>query len=89
MTNTINKVKCEKTWDGYNFQVFINNKKYPRERGQWYKPLGNQPRDTAIAWAISESRGRYLARNGRSYATKEEYYKEQEDLGYSYVRPEN
>ena len=87
MTKTINKVKCEKTWDGYNYQVFINNKKYPRERGEWYKPIGyERPNDTAIAWAMAESNGKFLSRNGKVYNSKEDYYKEQESLGYSYIR---
>ena len=90
MKNTT-KVKFVKTWDGYNVQVTINGKKYPRARGEWYKPNGsdNRPLDTAQAWARSEHEGRYLARNGRSYENKEAYYKEQENLGYSYVRPDD
>jgi len=79
-TIKINKVICETTWDGYNFQFVINGKKYPKERGEWYKPSGNRPYDTAEAWAIGEFQGKFLSRGGNLYNSKEDYYKEQNEL---------
>ena len=76
----INKYISETTWDGYNFQFTIDGKKYPRGRGEWYKPTGDIPYDTAEAWALGEASGKFLSRGGKLYNTKNDYYKEQEQL---------
>ena len=64
-------------YSGDHFQVFINNKKYPRERGLNYSlPLENycdENRARAKKLALAERDGKYVSSGGVIYQTKQDY----------------
>jgi len=77
------KTKNIKTWDCYNFQVTIDGKKFPRERGEFYfinKDNYKDAKEKAITYAVAESQGKYLSTGGIIYSSKQEYEKQQELL---------
>ena len=67
---------------GDHFQVFINNKKYPRERGLNYVlPLDNycdENRARAKELALAERDGKFVSDGGVIYNSKEDYLKKME-----------
>tara|TARA_A100001518_G_C1174884_1_gene25018 strand:+ start:54 stop:311 length:258 start_codon:yes stop_codon:yes gene_type:complete len=70
-------------WSGTHFKVYLDGKKYPLERGEYYQPFGETDADKrkkATEWALAEREGKYLSRGGIIYNSKEEYLKEQERL---------
>jgi hypothetical protein len=70
------KTKYERTWDAHNVQVILNGIKYPKERGEWYRPSAETESDAkakATKWAIAESNGKYLSSGGMIYNSKEEF----------------
>jgi hypothetical protein len=64
---------------GDHFQVFVNNKKYPRERGLSYVlPLDkycDENRARAKELALAERDGKFVSMGGFIYETKEDYLK--------------
>jgi predicted NAD-dependent protein-ADP-ribosyltransferase YbiA (DUF1768 family) len=72
------KVKDHPHWAGTSFQVNINGKKFPTERGVWYQPVGetdDEKEAKAIEMAKAEYVGKYLSRAGFIYESEEEYKK--------------
>ena len=70
------KTKYERTWDAHNVQVILNGIKYPKEKGEWYRPSAETESDAkakATKWAIAESNGKYLSSGGMIYNSKEEF----------------
>mgnify|MGYP003626570101 FL=1 len=71
------KVKSEKSWDGYYFQVTLDGKKYPRERGAWYIiPRGFEPKqakEEAVEFAKWERAGKYISSGGVKYNSKADF----------------
>ena len=70
------KTKYERTLDAHNVQVILNGIKYPKERGEWYRPSAETESDAkakATKWAIAESNGKYLSSGGMIYNSKEEF----------------
>tara|TARA_R110002124_G_scaffold257350_1_gene423081 strand:- start:645 stop:917 length:273 start_codon:yes stop_codon:yes gene_type:complete len=77
------KTKNIQTWDCYNFQVTIDGKKFPRERGEFYfinKDNYKDAKEKAITYAVAESEGKYLSTGGIIYSSIQEYEKQQELL---------
>ncbi len=77
------KTKYEKTWDAHNVQVILNGVKFPRERGEWYRPSAETENDAkfkAVRWAIAESKGKYLSSGGIIYNSKKEFLEQQDIL---------
>ncbi len=72
------KFKHEQTWDGHNFQVQLNGKKFPKERGAWYTPSLENVKaasEKALVWAMAENNGLYVSRDGEIFNSKEDYDK--------------
>jgi hypothetical protein len=70
------KFKHEQTWDGHHFQVQLDGKKFPKEKGAWYHPFSNdelKAKAEAKVWALAEHSGKYLARDGKIYNSKQDY----------------
>ena len=70
------KTKYERTWDAHNVQVILNGVKFPKERGEWYRPSAEteiNAKAKATKWAIAESDGKYLSSGGMIYNSKEEF----------------
>ena len=71
------KVKSETSWDGYYFQVILDGKKYPIERGDWYViSRGFEPkqaREEAIEFAKWERAGKYISQSGVKYNSKTDF----------------
>lgn len=70
-------------WSGTHFKVYIDGKKYPLERGEYYQPFGKndeEKRIKATEWALAERQGKYLSSGGIIYNSKEEYLKKQEEI---------
>ena len=70
-------------WSGTHFKVYLDGKKYPLERGEFYQPSGETDADKrrkATDWALAERDGKYLSRGGIIYSSKEEYLKKQNEL---------
>ena len=70
------KTKYERTLDAHNVQVILNGIKYPKERGEWFRPSAETESDAkakATKWAIAESNGKYLSSGGMIYNSKEEF----------------
>ena len=77
------KTKYEKTWDSHNVQVILNGVKFPRERGEWYRPFAETEVDAkakATKWAIAESKGKYLSSGGIIYNSEKDYLQQQDIL---------
>ena len=65
-----------KKWDGHKFQITINGKKYPTERGSWYHPFlsdKDEAKVKCIRWALAEHAGYFLSPGGVIYKSKKEY----------------
>lgn len=54
------------------YKVYIDGKKYPRERGFQYNTTSNEK---AIEFALAERAGKYLSRGGFIYDSREDYLK--------------
>jgi len=79
------KVKSEKSWDGYYFQVTLDGKKYPKERGAWYiiprkvnridwiRFDSEQAKEEAIEFAKWERAGKYISSGGVKYNSKADF----------------
>ena len=70
------KTKYERTWDAHNVKVILNGVKFPKERGEWYRPSAETENDAkakATEWAIAESNGKYLSSGGMIYNSKKEF----------------
>ena len=77
------KTKNIQTWDCYNFQVTIDGKKFPRERGEFYfinKDNYKNAKEKAIRYAVAESQGKYLSTGGIIYSSEKEFERQQELL---------
>ena len=72
------RTKHVQKWDGHKFQVKINEKKYPTERGSWYHPSStdkDEAKVKSIRWALAEHSGYFLSPGGVVYKSREEYQK--------------
>ena len=72
------KVKQHSHWAGAGFQIIIDKKKYPIERGEYYFPNAETDEERekkAISWGIAEKEGKYLSRSGIVYNNEKEYLK--------------
>tara|TARA_R100001591_G_C4335540_1_gene179277 strand:+ start:871 stop:1125 length:255 start_codon:yes stop_codon:yes gene_type:complete len=70
-------------WSGTHFKVYLDGKKYPLERGEFYQPPGetdSDKRKKAAEWALAERDGKYLSKGGIIYSSKDEYLKIQNQL---------
>jgi len=77
------KTKYERTWDAHNVQVILNGVKFPKEKGEWYRPFAeteNEAKTKATDWAIAESNGKYLSAGGIVYNSEKDFLKQQEIL---------
>ena len=62
-------------WSGTHFKVYLDGKKYPLERGEYYQPYGETDADKR-----KKATGKYLSNGGIVYNSKEEYLKQQDQL---------
>ena len=72
------KIIKEDNWAGTGYQVIIDKKKYPIERGEYYFPNADTDEERekkAISWATAEKEGKYLSRGGIIYNNEKEYLK--------------
>ena len=63
-------------WSGNQYKVYLDGKKYPLERGEYYQPYGSnddEKRKKATEWALAERKGKYLSSGGIVYNSKNEY----------------
>ena len=63
-------------WSGNQYKVYLDGKKYPLERGEYYQPHGSnddEKRKKATEWALAERKGKYLSSGGIVYNSKNEY----------------
>lgn len=68
-------------WWGEHFQVTINGRKYPRERGcNYIVPFDNydHAEERAKELAVAEWEGKYISRGGVIYADEEAYHQAME-----------
>ena len=67
---------------GEHFQVFINNKKYPIERGLNYvlpsHNYSDENKARAKELALAEREGKYVSDGGVIYESKQDYLKKME-----------